>query len=105
MAIGLPEAPRLDPVPGVRGSAHATLVRFTMQDFTQRVEDWRGWWNENRSRHRIEWLIDGLVHHSTALRTAASRELEGLTGLSFGYRAELPFVMGHEPSGIVERVG
>ena len=41
-------------------------------------------------KHRIEWLIDGLVHKEDAVREAAIGDLRRLTGEYFGYHHDLP---------------
>lgn len=51
---------------------------------------WLDWWQRNRERPRIEWLIDALTSPSMELREAAARELAERTGRDFGYEAEMP---------------
>ena len=60
------------------------------QDFGRDVLAWRAWWSRNASRHRVEWLIDALVHEDAALRRESSNELRGLTKEYFGYAENLP---------------
>lgn len=70
--------------------ARQALVRLTRQDFGDSSGRWESWWRQNEGRHRIEWLIDALVHDQTAIRAAASEELKMLTKEYFGYDDDLP---------------
>lgn len=71
-------------------AAHRALVLLTKQDLGQSERKWQRWWEENARRHRLEWLIEALLHKESALRTAAIAELRRLTGESLGYEAEAP---------------
>jgi len=73
-------------VKAVRGA----LVTITQQDFARDSHRWHDWWRENRSRHRLEWLIDSLMHDSRALRGSASEELRTITKEFFAYYDDLP---------------
>jgi hypothetical protein len=77
---------------GDRGSDHVrkALVALTAQDFGSSERKWRKWWDASRKRHRIEWLIDGLVHKEDAVREGAIQDLRRLTGEYFGYHHDLP---------------
>ncbi|MEI8258754.1 MAG: hypothetical protein WCJ30_24040, partial [Deltaproteobacteria bacterium] len=44
------------------GIARRSLVTLTRHDFSQDSAQWEAWWREARSKHRIEWLIDALLH-------------------------------------------
>ncbi len=66
------------------------LALITHQDFVLDVAAWRGWWAENAGRHRLEWLIDALMHESTDVRRDAAVELRSLTREYFGYSEDLP---------------
>lgn len=70
-------------------SACNALVSLTKQDFAQNEDKWLAWWEQNYYRHRIEWLIDGLVHKAPEIRAAAATELEELVGLNFGYHFDM----------------
>ncbi|MDI7276423.1 MAG: HEAT repeat domain-containing protein, partial [Anaerolineae bacterium] len=74
----------------VSEAAYNALVLLTKQDFALNAGKWSTWWEANRTRPRVLWLIDGLVHGTPQIRTSAARDLEELTGLSFGYRFDLP---------------
>ena len=75
-----------------RGGEHArrALVALTAQDFGPSERKWRKWYDANRMRHRIEWLIEGLSHKDDAIREAAINDLRRLTGEYFGYHHDLP---------------
>ncbi|MBW2731960.1 MAG: HEAT repeat domain-containing protein [Deltaproteobacteria bacterium] len=73
----------------VMSSAHRSLVTLTKQNFAQDPAQWRRWWERNRQRHRVEWLIDGLVHNNYDIRESAAMELRELTGMAFGYSPDL----------------
>jgi hypothetical protein len=71
-------------------SAHDALVQVTCQDFGSDARPWLRWWEANQSRHRIEWLIDGLTLEVSEIRRMAGEELRVLTKESFGYAPDLP---------------
>ncbi|MBA2544808.1 MAG: hypothetical protein H0V17_34505, partial [Deltaproteobacteria bacterium] len=75
-----------------RGGDHArkALVSLTAQDFGPSERRWRKWYEAARSRHRVEWLIDGLAHKEDAVRETAINVLRRLTGEYFGYQSDLP---------------
>jgi hypothetical protein len=75
-----------------RGGEHArkALVALTAQDFGPSEKKWRKWYDIARRRHRIEWLIEGLVHKEDAIRETAIGDLRRLTGEYFGYHHDLP---------------
>jgi hypothetical protein len=54
------------------------------------AQRWAAWWQANSGRHRLEWLIDSLMHEQRALRAASSEELRLLTKEYFGYYDDLP---------------
>jgi hypothetical protein len=64
-------------------------VVLTKQDFGVSARKWRKWWDDNRRRHRIEWLIDALNVKEAELRQSAFDELRRLTGEYFGYHHDL----------------
>lgn len=71
-------------------SAHWALVVIARTDYAQNATAWEQWWRVNASRHRIEWLIDALMHENQELRRAAGDELKALTKEYFGYYDDLP---------------
>ncbi|HUS31674.1 MAG TPA: hypothetical protein VMZ53_24395 [Kofleriaceae bacterium] len=77
---------------GDRGAEHVrkALVSLTAQDFGLSEKKWRKWFDGARRRHRIEWLIEGLLHKEDAIRELAINDLRRLTGEYFGYHHDLP---------------
>jgi hypothetical protein len=71
-------------------AARAALVTISQQDFGRDTDKWRDWWSDNRHRHRLEWLIDSLMHDQRALRGSASDELRTITKEYFAYYDDLP---------------
>ncbi len=71
-------------------SAHWALVVLARQDHGLSAAVWTEWWRQNASRHRIEWLIDALLHDSVDIRRAAGDELKSTTKEYFGYYDDLP---------------
>ena len=71
-------------------SAHWGLVVLARQDHGLSPAAWEEWWRYNASRHRIEWLIDALLHDSADIRRAAGDELKSTTKEYFGYYDDLP---------------
>ena len=51
---------------------------------------WESWWERNRSRHRVEWMIDGLSHADEEVRRGAHEELKRLTQEYLGYHPGSP---------------
>jgi hypothetical protein len=66
-------------------AAHASLVRLSCQDFGTNKKKWGSWFAKHGGRHRVEWLIDSLMHSDERLRRRASDELKHLTQEYFGY--------------------
>ncbi|HKY39803.1 MAG TPA: HEAT repeat domain-containing protein [Polyangiaceae bacterium] len=71
-------------------SAHWALVVLARQDYGTSAAAWETWWRHNSARHRIEWLIDALLHESAEIRRAAGDELKSTTKEYFGYYDDLP---------------
>lgn len=74
----------------VADAAAAALVELARQDYGTDRTRWARWWNENKDRHRVEWLIDALMHDQHAVRAAAGEELKATTREFFGYYDDLP---------------
>ncbi len=74
----------------VAESARRALVIITRQDHGRDLRRWQEWLSRNVARHRIEWLIDALMHDQAALRRAAGDELKLITKEYFGYYDDLP---------------
>jgi hypothetical protein len=71
-------------------SAHWALVVLARQDYGLSAAAWEEWWRQNSARHRIEWLIDALLHENAEIRRAAGDELKSTTKEYFGYYDDLP---------------
>ena len=67
--------------------AHRALCAITCQDFAKSAKKWRAWYDANAYRHRVEWLIEGLMHADQSLRASAGLELQKLTQVYYGYVA------------------
>ena len=67
-----------------------SLVALTKQDFGENIAKWESWVEQNGHRHRIEWLIDALLHADEKLRAEAGEELKRLTQEYYGYHPALP---------------
>jgi len=80
----------IDPDQKAAWAAHEALVSLTKQDFGLVEEKWLEWWMNNEGRDRGEWLIEGLVHMDETIRRSAIMDLADLTGMTFGYKADLP---------------
>ncbi|MFO0692365.1 MAG: hypothetical protein U0230_02305 [Polyangiales bacterium] len=79
-----------DGAASVAQQAHRSLVLITRQDFGTDAARWEPWVESNGDRHRIEWLIDSLLHPDEEIRRAASEELKALTQEYFGYHPAAP---------------
>jgi hypothetical protein len=79
-----------DPSDDIGDAARRALLMITRQDFGRDFKRWQEWWFKNSGRHRIEWLMDALMHEQPSLRRAAGDELKLLTKEYFGYYDDLP---------------
>jgi hypothetical protein len=73
----------------VGSSAQWALGVVTRQGFGRDKAAWETWWKDNGSRHRIEWLIDALMHDDAEIRRASGEELKAITKEYFGYYDDL----------------
>ncbi len=60
----------------VADAARRALVIITRQDHARDVRRWHEWLSRNVARHRIEWLIDALMHEQPSLRRAAGERAQ-----------------------------
>jgi hypothetical protein len=74
----------------VADAARRALLLITRQDFGRDGLRWYEWWANNSGRHRVEWLVDALMHDLPSVRRAAGDELKLLTKEYFGYYDDLP---------------
>ncbi len=79
-----------DPSEAVVQAAHRALVLLTCQDFGLAQRKWETWAEQWASSHRVEWLIDSLLHSHEAARARAGEELKHATQQYFGYHPQLP---------------
>ena len=75
---------------GLVAQAHAALVVITRQDFGRTSAAWKPWIDANAPKHRVEWLMDSLLHNDEEIRRAAGEELKVLTQEYFGFHPSLP---------------
>jgi hypothetical protein len=68
----------------------AALIGLTKQDFGLSNKKWRQWWDRNRRKNRVEWLLEGLAHKDPEIRRSAAEDLRKATGEYFGYHHDLP---------------
>ena len=61
-------------------AAHQSLREITRHDYGSSQRGWRRWHRKNRSRERLQWLIDALVQDDRELAERAAQELHRLTG-------------------------
>jgi hypothetical protein len=73
-----------DTNPGAAAGAKQALVVLLRQDFGYDVSRYKSFWNENKGRDRIEWVIDAIDHRQPAIRQAAAEELRLLSRLYVG---------------------
>ena len=74
----------------VADAARRALLLITRQDHARDARRWHEWWSRNAARHRVEWLMDALMHEQPSLRRAAGDELKLITKEYFGYYDDLP---------------
>lgn len=65
--------------------AERSLSLITRQTLGDSRRKWDAWAERNLTRHRIEWLIDGLMHSEESVRSAAGDELKRITQEYYGY--------------------
>ncbi|HEX2676963.1 MAG TPA: hypothetical protein VHM19_09995, partial [Polyangiales bacterium] len=70
--------------------AHRALSAITGQDFGASTRKWQSWHEANLRRHRVEWLIESLMHVDQPVRASAGIELQKLTQVYYGYVAAAP---------------
>ncbi|MCL2778097.1 MAG: hypothetical protein FWD73_08840 [Polyangiaceae bacterium] len=74
-----------DDVREIATQAHKALVLVTRQDFAGDRAAWQAWWNQNKERDRVEWLIDALMHEQAEIRAASDDELKTITKEHVGH--------------------
>jgi hypothetical protein len=74
----------------VSQAAYQALVELTAQDFGPHPRRWETWAEQCGAQHRVEWLIESLMHQEQTIRALASQELKRETQQYFGYHPGLP---------------
>ncbi len=69
---------------------HRALVILTCTDLGRSYRRWKSWLAKHGGEHRIEWLVEGLLHGDEKIRALAGAELERLTQESYGFHAGSP---------------
>jgi len=83
--------PRLsDSTEAIVQAAHRALVCLTCQDFGLAQRKWETWAEQWGEAHRVEWLIESLMHADEGTRARAGEELKRATQQYFGYHPQLP---------------
>ncbi len=80
----------LDPSEAIVQAAHRALALLTCQDFGLAQRKWETWADQWGSAHRVEWLVESLLHPEEGIRTRAGEELKHATQQYFGYHPQLP---------------
>ena len=74
----------------VAAEAGDALTQITKQTHGDSPRRWQAWWEQNKNRPRIAWLVEGLAHKDLQVRLSSVEELVEITNDSFGYLADGP---------------
>jgi hypothetical protein len=74
-----------DPAQDVADAVHRALVQITCQDFSRDARRWSEWFAANAVRHRVEWVMDALMHESAEMRRIAADALAPVVGRDLGF--------------------
>ncbi|HEX8705177.1 MAG TPA: HEAT repeat domain-containing protein [Myxococcaceae bacterium] len=69
-------------------AAAEALREITRATFGLNPRQWQGWWAENRTRRRADWLVTALRHKELDVRLAAIEELGRALNDTLGYYAD-----------------
>jgi HEAT repeat protein len=69
-------------------AAAEALREITRATFGLNPRQWQGWWAENRTRRRADWLVTALRHKELDVRLAAIEELSRALNDTLGYYAD-----------------
>jgi hypothetical protein len=69
-------------------AAAEALREITRATFGLNPRQWQGWWAENRTRRRADWLVAALRHKELDVRLAAIEELSRALNDTLGYYAD-----------------
>lgn len=73
---------------GLQVRVRQALVELTLVGRDWRRSQWERWWRQHHSRGRQAWIIDGLDHWDSEIRSQAVAELYAEAGDNFGFRPE-----------------
>lgn len=74
----------------VAAEASDALTQITKQTHGDSPRRWQSWWEQNRTRPRAAWLVEGLAHKDLQIRLSSIEELVALTNDALGYQADGP---------------
>jgi HEAT repeat protein len=74
----------------VAAEASDALTQITKQTHGDSPRRWTAWWESNKNRPRVEWLVEGLAHKDLQVRLSSIDELVEITSDSMGYLADGP---------------
>ncbi|MAO83986.1 MAG: hypothetical protein CMH50_08935 [Myxococcales bacterium] len=72
----------------LKDRARRALVDLTLVGRDWRRHQWERWWRHHQNRGRQAWILDGLGHWDSEVRSRAVAELYAETGDNFGFRPE-----------------
>ena len=72
----------------LKDRARRALVDLTLVGRDWRRHQWERWWRHHQNRGRQAWILDGLGHWDSEVRSRAVAELYAETGDIFGFRPE-----------------
>ena len=72
----------------VAAEASDALTQITKQTHGDSPRRWSAWWEQNKGRPRVAWLVEGLAHKDLQVRLSSIEELAEITHDSFGYAAD-----------------
>ena len=75
---------------GLYDGVYRALCEITRADLGLDAWKWMRWYERNRARPRVEWLLDGLVSEQRAIRAGALSELRKLTHQNYGFVVDAP---------------
>lgn len=70
--------------------AERALIDVAKQDFGKARKRWETWHAAHGSKHRVEWLIEALLHADERVRSEAATELKRISQEYFGFHPSAP---------------
>ena len=71
--------------PSIAAAAEQALAVLAGRDFGHDIQAWEHWWERNKARSRVEWLIDALIDDSPNVRQSAMEQLRQISRIYVGY--------------------